>query len=88
MPDDETILDYFNLYFANVHPYVPVLDKASFLQQWHSNRESISPLLIEAIFAVAGRLADEPAQGQQWLALATSTAPVCDSFSYVDVLTF
>ncbi len=72
MPDDETVLHYFDLYFANVHPYVPVLDKAMFLQQWHTNRESLSPLLLEAIFAIGGNLADEPALGQQWLALATS----------------
>lgn len=73
MPDEETILQYFDLYFTNVHPYVPVLNKAQFYNQWHNNRESISPLLLEAIFAVAGRLADEPAQGQQWIALASST---------------
>ncbi|KAI1076155.1 hypothetical protein F5B20DRAFT_556947 [Whalleya microplaca] len=77
MPDDETIMQYFDLYFANVHPYVPVLNKAQLYQQWHTNRESISPLLLEAIFAVAGRLADEPAQGQQWIALASKHA---DSF--------
>lgn len=72
MPDEETILQYFDLYFTNVHPYVPVLNKAQFYNQWHNNRESISPLLLEAIFAVAGRLADDPAQGQQWIALASS----------------
>lgn len=72
MPDEETILHYFDLYFANVHPYVPVLNKAQFYQQWHTNRDSISPLVLEAIFAVAGRLADEPAMGQQWIALASS----------------
>lgn len=72
LPDEETILHYFDLYFENVHPYVPVLNKAQFYHQWHNNRDSISPLLLEAIFAVAGRLADEPAQGQQWIALASS----------------
>ncbi|KAI2616089.1 hypothetical protein GGR54DRAFT_611146 [Hypoxylon sp. NC1633] len=77
MPDDVTILHYFDLYFANVHPYVPVLNKTQLYQQWHTNRESISPLLLEAIFAVAGHLADEPAQGQQWIALASKHA---DSF--------
>lgn len=71
MPDDETVLRYFNLYFTHVHPYVPVLDKALFYHQWQTNREAISPLVLEAMFAIAGRLADEPAQGQQWLALAT-----------------
>lgn len=72
MPDEETSLRYFDIYFTNVHPYVPVLNKTLFYQQWHSNRDSISPLLLEAIFAIAGRLSDEPSQGQQWLALVSS----------------
>jgi hypothetical protein len=72
MPDDETALHYFDMYFMNVHPYVPVINKALFYQQWRTNREAISPLILEAIFVIAGRLTDEPAQGQQWLALASS----------------
>ncbi len=76
MPDDDTVLHYFSLYFSNAHPYVPVLDKETFYHQWHHNRNSISPLLLEAIFAIAGRLADDPGEGQQWLALATRTAPL------------
>jgi hypothetical protein len=72
MPDDETVLHYFNLYFTNVHPYVPVLNKTLFYHQWHTNRDAISPLILEAIFAIAGKLADEPSEGLQWLALATS----------------
>jgi len=79
MPDDETALHYFDMYFMNVHPYVPVLNKALFYQQWHTNREAISPLILEAVFAIAGRLADEPAQGHQWLALASSE-PVASNF--------
>lgn len=73
MPDDETVLHYFDLYFSTVHPYVPVINKTTFLQQWQTNRESISPLLLEAIFAIAGRLANDGAEGQQWLAMASST---------------
>lgn len=72
MPDEETCLHYFDLYFSNVHLYVPVLNKSHFYHQWHNNRESISPLILEAIFAIAGKLADEPSQGQQWLALVGS----------------
>lgn len=72
MPDEETSMHYFDLFFTHVHPYVPVLNKSAFYQQWHTNRETISPLVLEAIFAIAGRLADEPAQGHQWLALAGS----------------
>ncbi|KAI0193479.1 fungal-specific transcription factor domain-containing protein [Astrocystis sublimbata] len=74
MPDADAILHYFELYFTHVHPYVPVLNKSQLYHQWMTNRESISPLLLEAIFAVAERLADEPAQGQQWIALASKHA--------------
>ncbi|KID70489.1 Transcription factor, fungi, partial [Metarhizium hybridum] len=77
MPDESTALHHFDLYFRHVHPYVPVLDKAAFYQQWNTGRESISPLILEAIFAIGGRLAEEPAMGQQWLALASRHA---DSF--------
>jgi len=77
MPDEETVLHYFDMYFLNVHPYVPVLNKTLFYHQWHTNRDAISPLILEAIFAISGRLADEPAQGQQWLALASSELPLC-----------
>ncbi|KAL3958407.1 hypothetical protein ACCO45_006569 [Purpureocillium lilacinum] len=70
-------LHYFDLYFSNVHPYVPVLDKAQFYRQWSTAREAISPLILEAMFAIGGRLAEDPAQGQQWLALASRHA---DSF--------
>ncbi|GAO13654.1 hypothetical protein UVI_02017610 [Ustilaginoidea virens] len=77
MPEESTALHHFELYFRHVHPYVPVLDKIVFYQQWHNNREAISPLVLEALFAIGGRLAEEPAMGQQWLALASRHA---DSF--------
>lgn len=73
MPSEETCVHYFDLYFTHVHPYVPVLDRAAFYRQWHTSRETISPLILEAMFAIGGRLAEDPAQGQQWLALATSS---------------
>ncbi|PTB74556.1 hypothetical protein M440DRAFT_1440022 [Trichoderma longibrachiatum ATCC 18648] len=74
MPDEGTAIHYFDLYFTHVHPYVPVLDRSMFYRQWSTARESISPLILEALFAIGGRLADEPAQGQQWLALASRHA--------------
>ncbi|WZH41875.1 Cutinase transcription factor 1 alpha [Fusarium acuminatum] len=77
MPDDETALNYFDLYFTHVHPYVPVLCKTVFYQQWNTDRDAISPLILEAIFAMGERLAEEPSEGQQWLALASRHA---DSF--------
>lgn len=78
MPDEETAMQYFDLYFTDVHPYVPVLYKPHFYHQWATARDSISPLILEAIFAIGGRLAEEPAMGQQWLALASRT--FCISF--------
>ena len=72
MPSDETALEYFDVFFEHIHPYVPVISKAYFYQQWNTNRGHISPLLLEAIFACAGKFSDDPAQGAQWLALAAS----------------
>ncbi|CAL8575136.1 hypothetical protein XPA_001078 [Xanthoria parietina] len=71
MPPEEQCLAWFETFFAHVHPYVPVLSKSYFYQQWQTNRQSISPLILEAIFACAGRMSDDPAQGAQWLALAS-----------------
>ncbi|OAQ98152.1 hypothetical protein LLEC1_01503 [Akanthomyces lecanii] len=74
MPDEATALQYFELYFTHVHPYVPVLYKPHIYHQWRHARDSISPLILEAIFAIGGRLAEEPAMGQQWLGLASRHA--------------
>ena len=65
-------MEWFEIFFTHIHPYVPVISKAYFYQQWRTNRRSISPLILEAIFACAGRMSDDPAQGAQWLALASS----------------
>ena len=72
MPSDEDATEAFDTYFVNVHPYVPVLNRSQFYQQWQNDPTSISPLILEAVFANAGRLSDDPAQGAQWLALANS----------------
>lgn len=71
MPEEDDALKYIDAFFTRVHPYVPVLNKALFYHQWHASRESISPLILEAIFALGGRLENEAADGQTWLALAT-----------------
>jgi len=65
-------MEWFEIFFTHIHPYVPVISKPYFYQQWRSSRRSISPLILEAIFACAGRMSDDPAQGAQWLALASS----------------
>ena len=74
-------MEWFEIFFTDVHPYVPVLSKAYFYQQWRCNRSSISPLILEAIFACAGRLSDDAARSNQWLALAASQ---CFRSSYLD----
>lgn len=71
MPEEEDCLRYIDAFFTQVHPYIPVLNRSQFIHQWNNNRESISPLVVEAIFALGGRLRDDPSDGQQWLALAT-----------------
>ncbi|KAL4912189.1 hypothetical protein BDW62DRAFT_215212 [Aspergillus aurantiobrunneus] len=71
MPSDDEIMNYLKIYFDEIHPYVPVVHRAHLYYQWQHDRRSISPLLLEALFACAGRLSDDPAQGAQWLALAT-----------------
>lgn len=71
LPSNEEASQYFQIFFDDIHPYVPVLNRAQFLRQWQTDRKSISALLLEAIFACTGRLSDDPAQGAQWLALAT-----------------
>ncbi|KAJ5779054.1 hypothetical protein N7457_006774 [Penicillium paradoxum] len=69
-PLKDDVMTYFKIYFDEIHPYVPVVSRAHLYYQWQHDRRSISPLLLEALFACAGRLSDEPAEGAQWLALA------------------
>lgn len=70
MPSDDQAQKYFEYYFTNVHPYVPVINRNYFRSQWRTNRESISPLILECIFACAAQLLHQPAERARWLALA------------------
>ncbi|KAF2736632.1 hypothetical protein EJ04DRAFT_533529 [Polyplosphaeria fusca] len=71
MPSEEQALDYFDYFFTNIHPYCPVVNRAYFYQQWQTARDSISPLLLEAIFACSSFMLDSQAEGNKWLALAS-----------------
>jgi hypothetical protein len=73
MPADEQALHYFDYFFTNIHPYCPVVNKAYFYQQWQNARASISPLMLEAIFACSTLMLGDIEEGSKWLALATST---------------
>ena len=70
MPSEEDALHFFDIFFNDINPYAPVIHRQHFYQQWQLDRQSISPLLLEAVFACSGRLSEDPAQGAQWLALA------------------
>jgi hypothetical protein len=71
MPSEERAMDYFGYFFEHIHPYVPVLNRASFLETWRTARGTISPLLLEAIFACVARYLEEPIESRRWLALAS-----------------
>ncbi|KAK5131311.1 hypothetical protein LTR08_001150 [Meristemomyces frigidus] len=70
MLSDERVMDYFGYFFSFIHPYVPVLNRATLYEQWHSARHSISPLILEGIFACVSRYLEEPLEVRKWLALA------------------
>lgn len=72
MPAEEQALQYFDYFFTNIHPYVPVVNKSYFYQQWQSARDSISPLMLEAIFACSTMMLGDVEEGNKWLALASS----------------
>lgn len=71
MPSEERAMDYFGYYFSHIHPYVPVLNRSVFYEQWRSARRSISPLILEGIFACVARYLEEPIEVRRWLALAS-----------------
>ncbi|KAF2468272.1 uncharacterized protein BDR25DRAFT_327025 [Lindgomyces ingoldianus] len=71
MPSDEQALQYFEYYFDSIHPYCPVINRAYFYQQWQTAPETISPLLLEAIFACASVMLEGVSEGNKWLALAS-----------------
>ncbi|KAL5116257.1 hypothetical protein ACEQ8H_005815 [Pleosporales sp. CAS-2024a] len=71
MPQEEQALQYFDYFFTNIQPYCPVINKAYFYQQWSSARDSISPLMLEAIFACSTMMMGDHDEGSKWLALAT-----------------
>lgn len=70
MPGDRDASEAFQVFFEHVHPYVPVLSRSQFHHQWQTDRQGMSPLLLETVFACAGRVSGEPVEESPWLALA------------------
>ncbi|KAG9304790.1 hypothetical protein G9A89_016820 [Geosiphon pyriformis] len=59
-PTPDLAADLIQLYFQNVHPYVPILHKADFLRCLTDKKNPVSPLLMYAIFAMAAKFSDDP----------------------------
>ncbi|KAF2096590.1 hypothetical protein NA57DRAFT_42152 [Rhizodiscina lignyota] len=70
-PSEQRALQYFKYFFDNIHPYCPVINRAAFYQQWHTNKDSISALLLEGIFACSSLALEGAQAGTKWLALAS-----------------
>ena len=70
MPSDQQTARYFEYFFGNIHPYVPVLNRAYFYQSWQYDRSAISPLILEGIFACSAQLLGHVDERNRWLALA------------------
>lgn len=85
MPTDQQAMQYFNYFFTHIHPYVPVLHQISFYQTWNSNRDQLSPLLLEAIFAVTTMTLEDHDQGNKWLALATRESRISVNQPYISM---
>jgi hypothetical protein len=77
MPSNEEAAEMFSIFFNHIHPYIPIVNKAAFFRLWDTARDQISPLLLETIFACAGRLTTQPAKGLKWIAMATSPCTLC-----------
>ena len=60
MPNNDIVEHLLGLYWANVHPYVPVLNKNLFLQQRENVNDPPSPLLLNAMFAVSAEFSERP----------------------------
>ncbi|KAI5798982.1 hypothetical protein EDC01DRAFT_25404 [Geopyxis carbonaria] len=71
LPSPDDTAEMFSIFFNHIHPYLPIVDKATFLHKWNTAREQLSPLLIESIFACAGRLTTDPSKGLKWIGLAS-----------------
>jgi hypothetical protein len=70
MPSEPQALEYFEYFFTNIHPFTPVLCQAEFYRSWNTNRDSLSPLVLEGIFACTTAMLQQPHECNKWLALA------------------
>ena len=60
LPPEDLAMDLFTTYFTFLHPYTPIIDRASFIDEWLHNRDNLSPFLLVSVFALASRFSDDP----------------------------
>ncbi|CAB4400447.1 hypothetical protein RhiirA1_410105 [Rhizophagus irregularis] len=58
-PSPELANHLINLYFIHVHPYIPILHKASFLRRFGDKSNPLSPLLVYSVFALGAKYSDD-----------------------------
>ncbi|CAI2172088.1 14696_t:CDS:2 [Funneliformis geosporum] len=58
MPNNDMVEHLLELYWTNVHLYVPVLNKNLFLQQRENSNDPPSPLLLNAMFAISAEFSE------------------------------
>lgn len=79
MPGDEIANRYIDLYFIHIRPYVPALSQVQFEQQWRTSRNSISPLILEAMFAMGAGISEASGERHRWLALVSRKRPASEN---------
>ncbi|OLL25468.1 Cutinase transcription factor 1 alpha [Neolecta irregularis DAH-3] len=61
LPPEPLANALLDIYFADIHPYMPVINKSLFYHQWRYERENMSLFLLECMFGTACRLCEGPA---------------------------
>ncbi len=60
VPADDLAMILFDIYFGDIHPYIPIIDKTQFLQDWVHRRDAMNPYLLFSIFGIAARFSTDP----------------------------
>lgn len=60
LPSAELQDHLIDLYFKYVHPFIPVINRIEFMEEYREDRDKPSLMTRQAIFCVAARLSDHP----------------------------
>jgi len=70
MPPEEVVHHRLDYFFEHCHPYLPLMVPAEMYAQWANDRDNISPLVLEGIFACCGYCSGDDQEGDRWRAMA------------------